>query len=86
MVHSPGNDILQCFRLRHDAVNGRQVPLQQVLALEDPEANVTLKGLSVTSAVNSSQMFTQAALLRKFPAANLALVSGTISAVNSLQM
>ena len=60
--------------------------LEQVLAFEDLEANVTLKGLSVINTVNSLQMFTQVALLCKLPAANLALVSPAISAMNSSQM
>ena len=69
-----------------DAVNQHHVLFKIALHFTDLRTEVTLKSLDVTKSVYICQMSTQALLLCKLPAANLTLVSGTISAMNSSQM
>ena len=53
-----------------------QMCFKIVFSLEDLRANVALEGFYVTRTVNGSLVTKKCVLLGKFPAANLALVSG----------
>ena len=69
-----------------DTMKLRQMPFQINSLGTNFRTKITLKRLNVTKGVNSPQVSLQTAFLCKLDAANLALVSGAISAMNSSKM